>query len=386
MMVETERRSPRENILTMRTLVPEDAGQRRFTAGALVTDNIDYKAKIKPAEYPNTALDHTDYYKRMRFDQLQDIRREEMCNWKQKDIKGIKKNSYIKEVQKKNEKLLSVSEKNNLEKLEVYTDRYPLLETRKSLNKLRILMQMVAYQVQASKIFQNLSITVIGLNSAVMIAQDPTKEREPFFDVAENIFTILYSAEMFVKITGLGFVLNNGAYLRDPWNILDFIIVISSYPAYFEDPEAPSDSGSFSISGLRAFRVMRPLKTISSVKGLKVLMQALFQAMPLLGDTLSILCFFFAIMAIAGANLMQGTLKKRCVGIQTGMIQPSSDPPFCSNNESCPAGYFCGKTNENPNYGVTNFDQIMYSVLCVFQSVTLEGWSDVQRDMSKAYT
>lgn len=114
---------------------------------------------------------------------------------------------------------------------------------------------------------------------------------------------------------GLGFVLNQGAYLRDPWNILDFIIVISSYPTYFEDTDAPSDSGSFSISGLRAFRVMRPLKTISSVKGLKVLMQALFQAMPLLGDTLSILCFFFAIMAIAGANLMQGTLKKRCVSI-----------------------------------------------------------------------
>lgn len=47
---------------------------------------------------------------------------------------------YIKEVQKKNEKILSVAEKNDLEKLEVYTDRFPLLETRKSLNKLRILI------------------------------------------------------------------------------------------------------------------------------------------------------------------------------------------------------------------------------------------------------
>ena len=44
----------------------------------------------------------------------------------------------------------------------------------------------------------------------------------------------------------------------------------------------------------------------------------------------------------------------------------------------CPGGYFCGKSNENPNYGATNFDNVCYSFLAVFQSVTLEGWSEVQ--------
>lgn len=65
--------------------------------------------------------------------------------------------------------------------------------------------------------------------------------------------------------------MGSGAYLKDSWNILDFIIVISSYPALFEDPNDVTSS-SVSISGLRAFRVLRPLKTISSIKGLKVLM------------------------------------------------------------------------------------------------------------------
>jgi hypothetical protein len=147
-----------------------------------------------------------------------------------------------------------------------------------------------------------------------MIAQDPTIERGEFFVVAEDVFTILYSIEMIIKIMGLGFIMDKGSYLRDSWNILDFMIVVSSYPQYFTDPNAPSEDG-ISLSGLRVFRVLRPLKTVSSIKGLKVLMQALFKAMPLLGDTLSILCFFFAIMAIAGTNLMQGTLKKRCVSI-----------------------------------------------------------------------
>jgi hypothetical protein len=46
---------------------------------------------------------------------------------------------------------------------------------------------------------------------------------------------------MIIKIMGIGFVFDEGSYLRDAWNILDFVIVISSYPAYFEDPNAPTD-------------------------------------------------------------------------------------------------------------------------------------------------
>lgn len=200
---------------------------------------------------------------------------------------------------------------------------------------------------------------------------------------AENVFIILYTVEMMVKIFGLGFLFGPNAYLKESWNILDFVIVVTSYTSYFESAaeDGAAASSSFSLSGLRAFRVTRPLKTISSIKGLKVLMQALFQAMPLLYNTVGILCFFFLIFAIAGVNLMSGKLKNRCVSIQTGMeLEDGDSPRFCE-GIGCPGGYFCGKTNANPNYGVTNFDNVMYSVLCVFQSVTLEGWSDIQKDL-----
>lgn len=100
--------------------------------------------------------------------------------------------------------------------------------------------------------------------------------------------------------------------------------------------------------------------------------------MPILLDTMAILFFFFAIFAIAGVNLLSGVLKQRCMNLQTGKIHPD-DEPICGGNVNCPGGYFCGKTNQNPNFGVTNFDNVMYSFLCVFQSVTLEGWSDVQK-------
>ena len=45
----------------------------------------------------------------------------------------------------------------------------------------------------------------------------------------ETVFLVLYTIEMGFKIFGLGFLFNSGAYLRDSWNILDFIIVVSAY-------------------------------------------------------------------------------------------------------------------------------------------------------------
>jgi hypothetical protein len=110
----------------------------------------------------------------------------------------------------------------------------------------------------------------------------------------DTIFLILYSLEMVLKILGLGFLFNKGAYLRDAWNILDFTIVMTGYLSLI------LQGGSVNLAGLRAFRVLRPLKSISSIEGLKVIVSALLSSLPLLRDTVIVLLFFFFIFAIAG--------------------------------------------------------------------------------------
>jgi hypothetical protein len=113
-------------------------------------------------------------------------------------------------------------------------------------------------------------------------------------------------------------------------------------------------------------------------------MTAIISALPLLSNTIVILLFFFMMMAIAGSQLLKGELKKRCVSIQTGMMHP--DDLLCSGGYPCPGGYFCGKTTGNPNHGVTNFDNLLYAFLTVFQCVTLEGWSDVMVMVWRGYS
>lgn len=98
---------------------------------------------------------------------------------------------------------------------------------------------------------------------------------------------------MLLKIFALGFVFNKGAYIRDAWNILDFIIVIIGYISTF-------GSSSINISSLRVFRVLRPLRTVTKIEGLRLQVTALISALPLLLDTVIVLLFFFLIFAIAG--------------------------------------------------------------------------------------
>ena len=71
---------------------------------------------------------------------------------------------------------------------------------------------------------------MIIVNSVTLALDNPTSEEQSsFLQALETIFLVLYTIEMCFKILGLGFAFNKGAYLRDSWNILDFIIVVSAY-------------------------------------------------------------------------------------------------------------------------------------------------------------
>lgn len=100
---------------------------------------------------------------------------------------------------------------------------------------------------------------------------------------------------MLLKVLGLGLIFNKGAYLRDGWNIMDGIIVISSLLPLFL-----GSTSSINLTSLRSLRVLRPLRTISSIRALKVLLATLFSAIPYLVNTVIILFFFFLVFAIGG--------------------------------------------------------------------------------------
>ena len=94
---------------------------------------------------------------------------------------------------------------------------------------------------------------MILLNSFVLAMEDPTAD-EPagWITALEYLFLVLYTIEMTLKILGMGFVVSDESYLRDPWNIMDFVIVVSAYMPHL------LNSGSLQLTGLRTLRVLRP--------------------------------------------------------------------------------------------------------------------------------
>lgn len=80
------------------------------------------------------------------------------------------------------------------------------------------------------------------------------------------MFLAIYSAEMMIKTVAKGFILNKYTYLRNPWNWLDFVVIASGYVTLV------IELGNFNVqlgnlAGLRTFRVLRALKTVSIMPG-----------------------------------------------------------------------------------------------------------------------
>ena len=77
-----------------------------------------------------------------------------------------------------------------------------------------------------------------------------------------------------MQVVAEGLVGHRNAYLWSGWNWLDFVVVVVGWLTL-------SGATTGGMSALRSVRVLRPLRTITRVRGMKVLGPSLISAMPL---------------------------------------------------------------------------------------------------------
>ena len=116
----------------------------------------------------------------------------------------------------------------------------------------------------------------------------------------EWVFNIVFLIECVVKIIALGFIMGPNAYLKESWNILDFIVVVSSLILIAEIPGVPN------LRMLRTFRMLRPLKSVNKLPGLKKLIVAMLNSIPKLANVLVLLVFVLYIFSIIGITFFMG--------------------------------------------------------------------------------
>ncbi|XP_020653693.3 sodium channel protein type 4 subunit alpha isoform X4 [Pogona vitticeps] len=282
-----------------------------------------------------------------------------------------------------------------------------------------------AIQVLIHSLFSMFIMITILTNCVFMAMSDPP----PWAKNVEYTFTGIYTFESMIKILARGFCIDDFTFLRDPWNWLDFSVIVMAYLTEFVDLG--------NVSALRTFRVLRALKTITVIPGLKTIVGALIQSVKKLSDVMILTVFCLAVFALIGLQLFMGNLRQKCVKwppfsndtFQEDGFGLDSDPfgdlygnttvygnttlygnatlntsePFdwdeyinneenfyfldgaldallCGNSSDagqCPEGFLCMKAGRNPNYGYTSYDTFSWAFLALFRLMTQDYWENL---------
>ncbi|XP_072242308.1 sodium channel, voltage-gated, type I like, alpha b isoform X3 [Leuresthes tenuis] len=399
-------------------------------------------------------------------------------------------------------------------------------------------LRRTAIRILVHSMFSMLIMFTILTNCAFMTLSNPP-------DWAKNVeytFTGIYTFESLIKILARGFCVGKFTFLRDPWNWLDFSVILMAYITEFvnlgnvsalrtfrvlralktisvipgkaagaccqhschlssvcdrlpfpplpfplpmtlllsrdalcgcltcvcvcacarptplpkmpSSPPLPSSHSSLpsppfpyryvtefvdlgNVSALRTFRVLRALKTISVIPGLKTIVGALIQSVKKLSDVMILTVFCLSVFALIGLQLFMGNLRQKCVRmviasnatnasdiaandtmyfnggpleINATFVQNDTesslnwteyisdesnyyylpgrrDALLCGNGSGaglCPEGFVCIKAGRNPDYGYTSFDTFSWAFLSLFRLMTQDYWENLYQQTLRA--
>ena len=171
-------------------------------------------------------------------------------------------------------------------------------------NKLRLLLG----QLVSSPYFEALIFSFIGLNSLFLAIEEPglndtySKKTLGLFG---DLVSALFLAECAIKIFVMGLVRGKNTYLKDNYNILDFLIVIFSIVSWaLESMDTGIDITYLKV--LRALRALRPLKLVSKNEGMKLVVSSILNSIPNLINVSMISILFFFVFGVLGLSILMG--------------------------------------------------------------------------------
>mmetsp|Transcript_10532 Transcript_10532/g.10601 ORF Transcript_10532/g.10601 Transcript_10532/m.10601 type:complete len:190 (+) Transcript_10532:210-779(+) len=144
-----------------------------------------------------------------------------------------------------------------------------------------------------------LAILLSGLSMAMENPlTDPNSQLSHSLFVIDIVTTVIFTSEALIKIIAFGFVENGKlSYLRDGWNVVDFLIVLLSFASFIVSEE---------LKMFKIIRVLKPFRIISRNQNLKRAVRTLFNSIPNFLTILMTLLLFFMIFAIIGVGQMKG--------------------------------------------------------------------------------
>ena len=267
------------------------------------------------------------------------------------------------------------------------------------------------YRLISHKYFDN-TILMLVLVSNLLLAFERPGDGDTALNLAlENIsygFTVVFTIEALIKVTTLSLwgTQATPGYLRDPWNQIDFVIVVLSLIGDGLELGLGDDGPSWmkSVKVIRIIRALRPLRVMGKSGGMRRILSVLHQIGSQMGNILLLLALTWLIFAILGVQLMAGKMAScsdpsRIYGPGFGeqygagveALADCPDGPTCpectgfwpgpAEGLPCPSpGRLLGSACESElverrwESPTANFNDVGHGMLTLFQVATLEDW------------
>jgi len=133
---------------------------------------------------------------------------------------------------------------------------------------------------------------------------DPSSTLHLTLHSLDYVFAVFFFLEMMAKVVALGFCYGEDAYIKSPWNCVDFFIVVISIVILIADAIAEL----LPLRVLRIARVLRPLRLISRSAGMRTVIASLFKVMPAVLEVFGITLAIQLVFALIGMEMFMGKL------------------------------------------------------------------------------
>mmetsp|Transcript_3722 Transcript_3722/g.9015 ORF Transcript_3722/g.9015 Transcript_3722/m.9015 type:complete len:2275 (-) Transcript_3722:103-6927(-) len=188
-------------------------------------------------------------------------------------------------------------------------------------------------------------------------------------ELLNQIFTIIFTVEFLVRITGQGLYFTKNAYLSSGWNVTDFVVL---FFAWIELTQLFPEGSVLRIA--RLARSLRPLRLMKRNAGMRVVIDALLSTMIPVSYVFLFAVFTFVVFALIGQGLFGGKMS-RCQDAEPGEygVMPGTEFPGglfeCVGQAAVSRGFLVPRAWITPTF---NFDTTYNSMITLFRINTIK--------------
>ena len=158
------------------------------------------------------------------------------------------------------------------------------------------------------KYYDSFVLTLIIISTILLTLDNPLNDPDSNLSITlgriDYFMTGAFTLESVINIIHLGFIFNGDqSYLRDSWNVLDFLVVTLSLTSI---SMTNHDLGIIKL--FRMLRVLRPLRVLKRNVGLKTQVVSLINAIPGILNLLAITMLLLMLFGIQGVNFFAGKM------------------------------------------------------------------------------